>query len=78
MLVASAINTANTTETIKNADSKVDEYFSLAIGNPFFGLRFVGPFGSSGEAVEYADYYRIPRDEWWVVRLERPGSVKGV
>lgn len=60
------------------ADSKVDEYFSLAIGNPFFGLRFVGPFGSSGEAVEYANYYQIPRDEWWVVRLERPGSVKGV
>lgn len=44
----------------------------VVIGNPFYGLKIVGPFNNIEEAIEWADLRQGARPtglDWWAVPL---------
>lgn len=44
--------------------------FVLVIGNPVDGLKFIGPFDTADEAIEYAD--ENADDAFWVASIQSP------
>jgi hypothetical protein len=50
------------------------KYFTLAVGTPFNGFKFYGPFVSHDIATDWAD--KITRDgNYWVIETECPCSL---
>lgn len=43
----------------------------VVYGNPFEGMRIVGPFKRYSDAEEYADVEN-PADDWWITELQEP------
>lgn len=54
-----------------HAKNGVSSSWIVAFGNPFDGINVVGPFGSSEDAVNFADAERDSRD-WWITTLAAP------
>lgn len=44
---------------------------AIMFGNPVYGFRFIGPFDSKVDAVEYANE-QIMELDWWVIELDDP------
>lgn len=43
----------------------------IATGNPFDGVKLIGPFNNYEAALTYADSNTFEWD-WWVVHIEKP------
>ncbi len=50
---------------------RTKQLYVVTIGNPFDGMRLVGPFDDGEAANEYADNHQ---DDWWVVKLDAPAT----
>lgn len=49
----------------------------IIAGNPVDGLNFIGPFQTSEEAHEYADWDQyLKNQDWWVVDLIPPTNTE--
>ena len=46
----------------------MEEYWIVAIGSPFSGLRLVGTFANADEATAWAE--DNTKDTWWVLEVE--------
>lgn len=62
----------NISEVVDRFYQPQERYPAVVImGNPVDGLEFIGPFWTTVEANEYADFNSDDR-EWWVAKLQRP------
>ena len=43
----------------------------LVVGNPFDGLRLVGPFEDGDDVADYAEIHE-KNETWWIVACEQP------
>lgn len=45
----------------------------IVIGNPVEGFKFIGPFVTAAEAVDYADTNQRIEADWWIAPLQTQG-----
>ena len=56
------------------ADDTVDEQYMVAVGNPFEGITFYGPFQYLEDANDWAAI-EDPAEDWWIVTLYAPREI---
>lgn len=52
-------------------DEKHDDQYMVAIGDPFNGISFYGPFQYMDEANDWVTDID-PSEDWWIVELSHP------